>query len=315
MTTTAGDSGNILTSFLPRPVQIALRTWLSKRSTQGYLMVAPAVLWLLILLAYPFILAIWIAFTNKTVGQPGEFIGLANFTRQWDSMIFRRAFLNTFVYTAAATIVKLGLGFGLALLLNQAFIGRRFVRATILLPWIVPTVLSAMVWKWMFDPNLSSINWVLRNMGLITKNIPWLTDPTMAMVSIIIVNVWRGIPFFAITLLAALQTVPQELYDAASIDGAGPLQRLRKVTVPLTMPVMVIVTIVSIIGTLGDIQVVYSLTRGGPNNSTQVLATLSQTVGLSNGQLGQGAAIALHMLPFLIVLVFLEVWNMRRSEH
>jgi multiple sugar transport system permease protein len=314
-TTTTGGSKNFLIALLPPRMQMALRQWLSRGSTQGYLMVAPAVLWLLVLLAYPFILSIWIAFTNKTVGQPGEFIGLANFTRQWNSGIFQRAFVNTFVYTAIATVFKVVLGFGLALLLNQAFVGRRFVRATLLLPWIVPTVLSTMAWKWMFDPNLSSINWVLRNVGLISKNIPWLTDPTMALASIIIVNVWRGIPFFAITLLAGLQTVPQELYDAASIDGAGRVQRLRKITIPMMMPVIVIVTIVSIIGTLSDIQVVYSLTKGGPNNTTQVLATLSHLVGLSNGQLGQGAAIALHMMPFLLALVIIEVWNMRRNAH
>jgi len=292
-----------------------LRMWLSRSSTQGYLLVAPAFLWLLILLGYPFILSIWIAFTNKTVGQAGEFIGLANFTRQWESEIFRRAFLNTLVYTAIATIFKLGLGFGLSLLLNQAFFGRRIVRAILLLPWIVPTVLSTMAWLWMFDSNLSSINWVLRNMGLITKNIPWLTDPTMALASIIIVNVWRGIPFFAITLLAGLQTVPQELHDAASIDGANQIQRLLNITVPLVMPIMLITTIVSIIGTFSDVQVVYALTGGGPNNTTHVLATLSYRIGLNNGQLGQGAAIALHMMPFLLGLVFLELWNMRRNAH
>lgn len=290
-----------------------LRLWFSRGSTQGYLMVAPAVLWLLILLGYPFVLSVWIAFTDKTVGEPGEFIGLANFALQWESAIFRRAFVNTLLYTAIATVFKLGLGFGLALLLNQAFFGRRVVRSVLLLPWIVPTVLSTMAWLWMFDSNLSSINWVLRNLGLIRRNIPWLTEPTMALVSIIIVNVWRGIPFFAITLLAGLQTVPQELYDAASIDGAGVRQRLWRITIPLIMPVIIITTIVSIIGTFSDVQVVYALTGGGPNNSTHVLATLSYRVGLNNGQLGQGAAIALHMLPFLLGLVLLEVWNMRRQ--
>ena len=300
---------------LESPMRTRLRMWLSRSSTQGYLLVAPAFIWLLILLGYPLVLSIWIAFTNKTVGQVGEFVGLDNFTRQWGSEIFRRAFLNTLVYTAIATVFKLLLGFGLAQLLNQQFFGRRAVRAILLLPWIVPTVLSTMAWLWMFDSNLSSINWVLRNMGLITKNIPWLTDPTMALASIITVNVWRGLPFFAITLLAGLQTVPQELHDAASIDGANQLQRLRNITIPLVMPIMLITTIVSIIGTFSDVQVVYALTGGGPNNTTHVLATLSYKVGLNNGQLGQGAAIALHMLPFMLGLVFIEVWNMRRNAN
>ncbi|MCC7447010.1 MAG: sugar ABC transporter permease [Anaerolineae bacterium] len=290
------------------------RAWLEREHVQGYLMVAPVIFWLAIMLAYPFVLSLWISMTNKTVGKPGDFIGLTNFIRQWDSEIFRRAFVNTLVYTTIATILKTVIGFGLALLLNQTFWGRRFVRAALLLPWIVPTVLSTMAWLWMFDPNLSSINWVLRNLGLIQKDIPWLNDPALAMLSIIIVNVWRGIPFFGITILAALQTVPEELYDAASIDGAGPFQKLRSITVPLVMPVMVIVLIVSIIGTFSDMQVVYSLTGGGPANSTQVLATLSYSIGLKSGQLGQGASIALYMFPFLLLLVLLEVWNMRRQS-
>jgi multiple sugar transport system permease protein len=300
---------------MPEPWRARLALWLHRDSTQGFLLVAPAVFWLLILLGYPFLLSIWISFTNKTVGNVGEFVGLTNYLRQWESEIFRRAFVNTLVYSAAATVLKVGLGFGLSLVLNQQFRGRRVVRAVLLLPWIVPTVLSTMVWLWMFDSNLSSVNWVLRNMGLIQRNIPWLTDPTMAMVSIIIVNVWRGIPFFAITILAALQTVPPELYDAAAIDGAGPLQRLARITTPLIMPVIIIVTIVSIIGTFADVQVVYALTGGGPNNTTHVLATLSYRVGLNSGQLGQGAAIALHMFPFLVGLVFIELWNVRRNAH
>lgn len=314
MTSQAGSGNTILqprsaAALTPRA---RLRRWLSRSNTQGLLLIAPAVLWLLILLGYPFILSIWFAFTNKSVGQPGEFIGLQNFALQWESAIFRRAFFNTIVYTAIATVFKILLGLGLALLLNQRFYGRRMVRATLLLPWIVPTVLSTMAWLWMFDSNLSSVNWVLRNLGLIKRNIPWLTEPTMALTSIIIVNVWRGIPFFAITLLAGLQTVPQELYDAASIDGAGVYQRLRKITIPLIMPILFIISIVSIISTFSDVQVVYALTKGGPNNTTHVLATLSYRVGLNNGKLGQGAAIALHMLPFLLGLVMLEVWNLRR---
>jgi multiple sugar transport system permease protein len=309
------DARPAVARLKPRPWRTRLNGWLHRDSTQGILLVAPAVIWLLVLLGYPFLLSIWISFTNKTVGNPGEFVGLTNFIRQWESAIFRRAFVNTLVYTGAATLLKVGLGFGLSLLLNQQFRGRRIVRSVLLLPWIVPTVLSTMVWLWMFDSNLSSVNWVLRNLGLIQRNIPWLTDSTMALGSIIIVNVWRGIPFFAITILAALQTVPQELYDAASIDGAGPLQRLRRITTPLIMPVIIIVTVVSIISTFADVQVVYALTGGGPNNSTHVLATLSYRVGLNNGQLGQGAAIALHMFPFLVGLVFIELWNVRRNAH
>jgi multiple sugar transport system permease protein len=277
-------------------------------------MVAPVVILLTVLLVYPFFLSLWLSMTNKTVGNPGTFVGFANFTRQWQSQIFWQALGNTVVYTIVTTVVKLFLGFGLALLLNQEFIGRQFVRSALLLPWIVPTVLSTMAWLWMFDSNLSSVNWVLRNLGLISKNIPWLTNPAWAMTSIMIVNIWRGIPFFGITILAGLQTISQELYDAAAIDGAGRVQKLFNITVPLVTPIVNVVLIMSVIGTFSDIQVVYGLTGGGPANATQVLALLSYKSGLQSGQLGQGAAISLYMFPVLLLMVILEVLNLRRSQ-
>lgn len=287
------------------------REWLGLENVQGYLLVAPTILWLVVLLGYPFILALWLAFTNKRVATPGDFVGLENFITLWDSQIFRTAFFNTLLYTGVTTVFKVILGFGLALLLNQTFVGRRFVRAALLLPWIVPTVLSTMAFLWMFDSNLSSVNWVLRSIGL--NDVPWLTNPQMAMVSVMIVNIWRAIPFFGITILTALQTVPKELYDASAIDGAGPLRQLRHITIPLVMPILAIVVIVSVIGTFSDVQVVASLTNGGPQNSTHVLATLSYRIGLQSGQLGQGAAISLHMLPFLIVMVIWEIWSLRKA--
>ena len=299
---------------LARPSRPANRWlhWLGLESTQGYLLIGPAILWLIVLLGYPFILALWLAFTDKKVGTPGNFVGLANFTIQWQSQIFRTAFVNTLVYTAITTVFKTVLGFALALLLNQAFIGRRFVRSALLLPWIVPTVLSTMAFLWMFDSNLSGANWLLRSIGL--KDVPWLTNPQIAMISVMIVNTWRGIPFFAITTLTALGTVPQELYEAAAIDGANAFRRLRHITIPQIRPVLAVVIIVSVIGTFSDVQVVASLTGGGPQNSTNVLATLSYKIGLQSGQLGQGAAVALHMLPFLILMVLWEVWSLRKAS-
>jgi multiple sugar transport system permease protein len=250
--------------------------------------------------------------TNAKIGDNGHYVGLANFTNQLQSQIFRTAFRNTVWYTFVTTIVKLVLGFLLALLLNQQFWGRKFVRAAILLPWIVPSVLSTMAWLWMFDSNLSSLNWLLKNLHLIHKNLPFLTDPKWAMGSVMIVNIWRGTPFLAITILAALQTIPAELYEAAELDGAGRLVRLFRITIPLVMPVLTVVLIVSIIGTFGDIQIVYALTGGGPTNSTQVLASLSYSSGLRSGLLGQGAAIALYMFPVMLLMVILQVWNVRR---
>ncbi len=281
-------------------------------ATQGYLMIAPAMILLLVLIAYPFILALWLSVTNKTVGNDGTYVGLHNFTNQLHSQIFKTAFRNTTWYTFVTTIIKLVLGFALALLLNQEFRGRKFVRAMILVPWIMPSVLSTMAWLWLFDSNLSSLNWLFRHLHLIHKDLPYLTDPKWAMGSIMTVNIWRGTPFLAITILAALQTIPRDLYEAASLDGAGRLVKFARITVPLVMPVVTIVLIVTIIGTFGDIQIVYALTGGGPTNSTQVLATLSYSAGLKSGLLGQGAAISLYMFPVMLLMVILQVWNVRR---
>ncbi len=281
-------------------------------ATQGYIMVAPAIILLVVLVAYPFCLALWLSLTNKTVGTNGSFVGFHNFTNQLNSQIFRMAFRNTVWYTFLTTVIKFVLGFALALLLNQEFFGRKFFRAAILMPWIVPSVLSTMAWLWLFDSNLSSLNWLFKHLHLIHKNLPFLTDPNWAMGSIVTVNVWRGTPFLAITILAGLQTIPRDLYEAASIDGASLLTKFARITVPLVMPVVTIVLIVSIIGTFSDIQIVYALTGGGPINSTQVLATLSYSSGLKSGLLGQGAAISLYMLPVMLLMVILQVWNVRR---
>lgn len=276
-------------------------------------MIAPAVILLVVLVAYPFGLSLWLSMTTASIGSAGRYVGLANFTNQLSSEIFRTAFRNTVWYTLVTTIIKLVLGFALAMLLNQQFIGRKFVRAAILLPWIVPSALSTMAWLWLLDSNLSSLNWLLRNLHLITKNLPYLTDPNWAMGSIMAVNVWRGTPFLGITILAALQTIPADLYEAAALDGAGRLTRLWHITIPLVIPVLTVVMIVSIIGTFSDIQIVYALTGGGPTNSTQVLATLSYQSGLRSGMLGQGAAISLYMFPVMLLLVIWQVWHVRRQ--
>jgi len=282
-------------------------------TTQAYLMIAPAVILLLVLVAYPFGLALWLSVTNASIGNSGHFVGLANFTGQLQSEIFRTAFRNTTWYTAVTTVIKLVFGFALALLLNQEFRGRKFVRAAILLPWIVPSTLSTMAWLWLFDSNLSSLNWLLKHTHLISKNLPYLTDPNWAMGSIMTVNIWRGTPFLAITILAALGTIPHELYEAASLDGASKFVKFRHITLPLVMPVVTVILIVSIIGTFGDIQIVLALTGGGPTNSTQVLSTLSYQSGLRSGMLGQGAAISLYMFPVMLLMVALQVWNIRRQ--
>ena len=290
-----------------------VRSWLDQEQTLAWLLVGPLVLLLLGLVAYPFAVAVQFALSDRTLAEPGRFVGLANVWNLWDNQIYRQTLWNTVVYTIGATVLKLGAGLGLALILNERLPLKRLIRSAVLLPWIVPTVLSAMAWLWLLTPNFSVLNWILVHSGVSQRGLPWLTSPSLAMFSVILVNTWRGIPFFAITLLAGLQTIPGELYEASAIDGAGTWRRFRYVTLPLLQPILLITLVLSVIWTFSDFQVVYGLTQGGPMNSTHVLATLSYQVGLASGNIGEGAAISLTMLPLLLVLIIWQIRHLRRD--
>src|SRR3954467_7266018 len=262
-------------------------------------LLVPTVVLLGLFIAYPFVRGILLSVTDSRVGVPGNFVGFANFTKIFNDSIFRTAVYNTFLYTAVTTVFKLALGLWLAMLLNRNFRGKALTRAFILLPFIIPTVLSTFAWKWMFDPTFSVLNWLLFHIGIIDTRINWLGDPTMAMVSVIIVNVWRGVPFYAISLLAGLQTISPELHEAAAIDGARAWARFRHVTWPLLLPVTLVIVLFSVIQTFADFQLVYVLTGGGPANATQLFATYAYQLGIGTGLLSQGAAISLAMFPVL----------------
>jgi multiple sugar transport system permease protein len=274
----------------------------------------PTVVLLGLFIAYPFVKGVLLAVTDTKVGIPGHFVGLANFEKLWNDSIFRIAVYNTFLYTIVTTIFKLALGLWLALLLNRHFRGKAFVRAFILLPFIIPTVLSTFAWKWMFDPTFSVLNWVLFQLGLITGRINWLGDPDLAMISVIIVNVWRGVPFFAITLLAGLQTISPELHEAAAIDGARAWNRFIHVTWPLLLPVTMVVVLFSVIQTFADFQLVYVLTGGGPANATHLFATYAYQIGVGTGLLSEGAAVSLAIFPVLLLVVIIQLLYIRRVE-
>jgi multiple sugar transport system permease protein len=274
----------------------------------------PTLVLLALFIAYPFVKGIELSVTDAKVGVPGTFVGLDNFRALANDSIFRVAVWNTFVYTAVTTVFKLALGLWLALLLNRHFRGKALTRAFVLLPFIIPTVLSTFAWKWMFDPTFSVINWTLFRLGLITGRINWLGDPTLAMVSVIIVNVWRGVPFYAISLLAGLQTINPELQEAAAIDGARPWQRFWHVTWPLLLPVTMVVVLFSVIQTFADFQLVYVLTGGGPANATHLFATYAYQIGVGTGLLSQGAAVSLAMFPVLLVVVIVQLLYIRRVE-
>lgn len=298
----------------------------------GYLLLLPAIAIILTFKAYPFALGFWFSLTDKVVGTPGEFVGIDNYLQQMKSQIFWDTARNTIVFTTMATIFKTILGMLLALILHRKFIFSRVTRAVILLPFIVPTVLSGLAWLWMFDATFSVLNWVLTffwrlEIPLLEMSfreivgssstrlrIPWLGHPGWAMTSIIIVNVWRGMPFFAITFLAGLLTVPQDLYDAGNIDGTNGWQRFWYVTLPMIRPIVVVVVVFSIVVTFADFELVYVLTRGGPHNSTHLFATLAYQLGMVSGNLGEGAAIALFMLPILAVLILWQLLYLRREQ-
>jgi len=274
----------------------------------------PTVVLLGLFIAYPFVKGVLLSVSDARVGEPGHFVGLQNFAALLDDSIFRVAVRNTFVYTGVATVFKLALGLWLALLLNRNFRGKAFTRAFILLPFIIPTVLSTFAWKWMFDPTFSVINWTLFQLGLIHGRINWLSDPSLALISVIAVNVWRGVPFFAISLLAGLQTINPELHEAAAIDGARPWHQFWHVTWPLLLPVTMVVVLFSVIQTFADFQLVYVLTGGGPANVTQLFATYAYQIGVGTGLLGEGAAVSLAMFPFLLLIVVVQLLYIRRVE-
>jgi multiple sugar transport system permease protein len=288
--------------------------WLENERLLAAMLLTPTVLLLGLFIAYPFIMGVWLALSSTSVGNVGEFVGLKNFYKAWNDSIFRTAFWNTTWYTAWATVFKLALGMWLALLLNRNFRGKRLVRASMLLPFIVPTVLSTFAWRWMFDPTFSVLNWLLYRGGFITTKLPFLSDGAYGMWCAIVVNTWRGMPFFAITLLAGLQTINPDLHEAAALDGANGWKRFWNVTLPLLKPVMLVVVVFSIIQTFSDFQLIYVLTGGGPANSTHLIATYAYQVGVATGLLGEGAAISLFMLPVLFVVVWLQLRYLRRLE-
>jgi multiple sugar transport system permease protein len=282
----------------------------------GPAFVTPALLLLVVLVAYPFGMAIWLALSNAFVGRPSTFVGLSNFINLWDSDAFRQTFQNAFVFTFSAVFFKLVLGMALALLLNQQLWFKRMIRGAVLLPWVIPTALSTLGWWWMFNSLYSVVNWTGIAMGIMDPPGPnWLGQKFYAMAAVVTVNVWRGLPFFAITILAGLVAIPRELYEAAEADGAGPIARFWYVTLPLLKPVMAIVILFSTIFTFSDFNIVYVLTRGGPINSTHLFATLARQVGLESGRIGEGAAISLYLFPVLVFVVWAQLRFVRRQVY
>ncbi len=285
---------------------------LDNRHVLGAVFLLPAALLLIVFLTYPLGLGTWLGFTDAKIGRPGQWIGLGNYEYLWGDDVTRLALFNTLFYTFVASVVKFVLGLWLALLLNKHLPFKAALRAVVLLPFIVPTALSAIAFWWIYDSQFSIISWTLLKMGIIDEYIDFLGQPWHARFSVIVANIWRGVPFVAITLLAGLQTIAPSYYEAASLDGASDWQQFRFVTLPLLTPIIAVVMTFSVLFTFTDFQLIYVLTRGGPLNSTHLMATLSFQRAISGGSLGEGAAIATAMVPFLLAAIMFSYFGLQR---
>jgi multiple sugar transport system permease protein len=289
------------------------RLW-NDRNFLGLLFMLPAAAFLLLFLVYPLGLGIWLSFTDAKIGTPGEFVGLENYEWIIGEAKFQGAVFFTVFYTVVASVIKFAIGLYLALLLNQHLPFKAIIRAVVLIPFIVPTVLSAIAFWWIFDPQFSIVSWSLRQLGLLNGNINFLGETWNARYSVIFANVWRGVPFIAITLLAGLQTVPPSLYEAATLDGATRWQMFVKITYPLLTPIIAVVMTFSVLFTFTDFQLIKVLTNGGPAGATELMATMSYNTAILGGRIGEGAAISTAMVPFLLAAILVSWFGLQRRK-
>jgi multiple sugar transport system permease protein len=284
------------------------RNWL------GFWFMVPAAAFLLLFLVYPLGLGMWLSFTDARIGRPGKFVDIENYEWILGDAKFLLSIFNTLFYTAVASVAKFAIGLYLALLLNQHMPFKAIIRAIVLIPFIVPTVLSAIAFWWIFDPQFSIVSWSLRKLGFIAANIDFLGDGWNARWSVIFANVWRGVPFVAITLLAGLQTVPPSLYEAATLDGASRWQMFRHITFPLLTPIIAVVMTFSVLFTFTDFQLIKVLTNGGPAGATELMATISYNTAILGGRIGEGSAMATAMVPFLLAAIMISWFGLQRRK-
>ena len=299
----------------PGPHRVGLRRWFGPDYRMGFLFTLPIVTLVLALVAYPFCYALYLSMTQKYVGMPPVFVGFDNYVKLTFDGFFRRAVYNSFIFTAGSVLIKLVLGMGMALVLTSAIRFRSFWTGVLLIPWVAPTVVSALNFLWIFDYSLGVLNYLLvKVFGILPQGVGWLSEPGTAMASVIGVNVWRGFPFFGISFLAGMKAIPAETYEAASVDGANVLQRFRHVTLPGIRNILIIVMLLSTIWTFNDFAIVYILTKGGPGGATQVLPVLTYEIAFGAQRLGEAIAVALYMLPAIAIVIVVLARYMRRGR-
>jgi multiple sugar transport system permease protein len=297
-------------------VQVARRGVVTRQRLRfGYALLAPAVLYMVILVGVPFFFSLYLSLSNASVGSPvGRFVAFQNFVAVFQDSVFRQSLRNTVVFTVVAGIFKALLGTLLAFLLTQEVPGRKLVRSLVVLPWTLPVTISALAWKWMFDSQFSTVNWIGTRLHLIHGWPNWLGEPGLAMAAVIAVNVWRGFPFAAIVLVAGMTAVAQEIIDSAKVDGANFFLRFHYIIVPIIAPILFVGLLFDTVFTLSDLSIVYLLTNGGPEGATEILPTRALEVGILAGALGRGAAISLVLFPILLPIVYLLLRILRRRE-
>lgn len=293
----------------------ARETFADRESLLAKVMLAPAIAYVVVLVGVPFVLAILLSFSNASAGSLSfDWVGLANYSAILGDPTFLKALLNTAIVTVAVQVLVVILATAAAVTFREAFVGKKIGRFLLLLPWAVPITLAVMAWTWIFDSTFSVVNWTLKVSGLMHGWLYWLGDPTLGLISIIIVQVWRLFPFATVIVLAGMTSIPQDVVEASIIDGAGFWRRLFQIELPFLLPVVTVAVLFGVVYTATNLSVVYLLTGGGPADSTHVLATLAFQRGIEGADLGQGAAIALFLLPFLLIVAVGMLRVARRSE-
>jgi ABC-type sugar transport system permease subunit len=296
-------------------VTLGLKRWLGPDWRLGFLFVLPIVALVLALVAYPFCYAIYLSMTRKFVGMPAVFVGFENYVRLASDGFFLRAVWNSVIFTFGSVVFKLGLGMAMALVLTSNIRFRSVFTGILLVPWVAPTVVSALNFLWIYDGSLGVLNYLLvKVFRILPQGVGWLSEAGTAMASVIFVNIWRGFPFFGISFLAGMKAIPAELYEAASVDGANPLQRFLHVTLPSLRNIVIIVVLLSTIWTFNDFGIVYILTKGGPGGATMVLPVFTYEMAFGAQRLGDAIAVALYMLPPLAMVIILLARYMRRGH-
>ncbi len=306
----------VISQSVPRPA-LRFQFLLDRRDVLGSVLVAPAILYVLLLVGVPLLMAVYYSLSAYTIYNPSwRFVGLSNFIDIVENPAFRQTLYNTFIFTFGSQFLGLILGKFGALVLLRPFPGRKFVRAMVILPWAVPIALATVAWQWMFDSLYSVINWTLIALGIITRSQApnWLGSPDLAMISVIVVNAWRFFPFAIVLFLAGITAIPQDILDAATVDGAGFWRRNYQIIVPMILPIVAIGLIFGIVFTFTDLSIVFLMTMGGPVGATSVLGFAGFQTGITSGDVSHGAAISLFMLPVLLVVVVAMLRFIRRRE-